>query len=557
MKLSQMQYTRQDKDTLLASIASLDKAFSEASTFEQFMQVHAQYKAFASGVSTATNIAYIRFTLDTNDEFYNQEKDYYDEIMPEVGVQLAQLSMHYVNSPFRAELAKVLPAVLFTNLQIQADANNPAIVEDRIAVNKTVTEYVKLLSAIKFSYNGQSYTLPTISKFFGDPDREVRKGAYEAFGQAIADNGEQLDEIYDRLVTLRTAMGKKAGFDSFVPLGCLDMQRNCYTREDIASFRANVSKHLVPLATKLRNNIAKEQGWDKQYMYDNAVFTTEEPKPIGTVQEIFENGKAMYNEMSEHTGKLFTQMCDDECFDVIARDGKSGGGYCTEIRDYHTPFIFANFNGSQGDIDVLTHEFGHAFAASKCFDIDSDFLSTYCMETAEVHSMSMEFFAYPWIDKFFGDKTAEYKINHIGGALTFIPYGTIVDRFQEVCYENPTMTPAERNVAYNQLEKEFLPWASTEGIPALCEGRRWQRQSHIYEMPFYYIDYCLAQFTALQFLSWSLEDYDKAFAGYVDFVSKGGTRTFTQLIAESGLDSPFEESSFIKVVASIEKILDI
>ncbi len=557
MKQSQMQYIRQDKDALLAKLDELDKLFGEATTLEQFMSVHQQYKQFECEVSTALNLAYIRFTLDTNDKFYSDEKDYYDEIMPAIGAKQAVISNHYLTSPLRTELEKQFPAVMFVNLQISVDSNNPALIEDKIAINKVTTEYVKWLSNIKFSFNGESHTLSTIAKYFADPDRATRQSAYQVFGQAIADNGAELDDIFDRLVSLRTAMGVKAGDSNFIPQASLAMQRNCYTREDIANFRANVLKYLVPLASKLRAKVSAEQGWDTQHIYDSTVFTTVEPKPIGTVEEIFDNGKVMYNEMSAHTGKLFAQMVADECFDVIARDGKSGGGYCTEIRGYHTPFIFANFNGSQGDIDVLTHEFGHAFAASHCMEIDSDFLSSIGMETAEVHSMSMEFFAYPWIDKFFGSATPEYKINHIGGALTFIPYGTIVDRFQELCYENPNMTPAERNATFDSLEKQFLPWFTTKDIVGLNEGRRWQRQSHIYEMPFYYIDYCLAQFTAFQFLSWSLSDYDKAFEGYVNFVSKGGTKTFVELVAESGLDSPFEEASFVKVCASIEKILDI
>ncbi len=555
MKQSQMQYVRQDKDTLIAKLDELDKLFGEATTLEQFMSVHQQYKQLDTEVSTALSLASIRFTLDTNDKFYSDEKDYYDEIMPAIGAKIAVISNHYLTTPLRAELEKIFPAVMFVNLQISVDASNPELIEDRIAINKVTTEYVKLLSNIKFDFRGESNTLATISKYFADDDRETRKSAYEVFGQAIEDNGSALDDIYDRLVKLRTAMGQKNGDKNYMKLAGLEMQRNCYTREDIAKFRDNVAKYLVPLASKLRAKVSAEQGWDVQHIYDSTVFTSVEPKPIGTVEEIFNNGKVMYNEMSSHTGKLFAQMVADECFDVIAREGKSGGGYCTEIRAYHTPFIFANFNGSLGDIDVLTHEFGHAFAASHCMNIDSDFLSSIGMETAEVHSMSMEFFAYPWIDKFFGDNTPEYKINHIGGALTFIPYGTIVDRFQEICYENPDMTVEQRNATFDELEKTFLPWFTTKDIAGLKDGRRWQRQAHIFEMPFYYIDYCLAQFTAFQFLSWSLTDYDKAFAGYVDFVSKGGTKTFVQLVAESGLDSPFEEASFVKVVASIEKIL--
>ncbi len=555
MKVSQMQYVRQTKEHLLEEVAKLDKMYSEATTIEQFMVAFEEHKQFQKEMRTHMTLASVRFAGNVNDPFYIAEAEYYDEAMPAVGAKMAQLSMHYLSSPLRAELEKILPSVVFTNLQMRVEASNPILVEDNIALNKINTEYTKLCSNLVFDFRGEKNTLATIAKYFADPDRATRKEAYTVFGQAIADNGDKFDEIFDRMVALRTSMAHKVGDSNFMHLAGLNMQRNCYTREDIAKFRANVAKYLVPLATKVKDKVAAEQGWESQHIYDSTVFTTVEPKPIGTVDEIFDNASKMYNEMSAHTGKLFDTMVADECFDVVAREGKRGGGFCTEIPNNGTPYIFSNFNGSQGDIDVLTHEFGHAFAASKSLEIPSAFLSRYSMETAEVHSMSMEFFAYPWIDKFFGEATDEYKFNHIAGGLTFIPYGTIVDYFQELVYTKPDMTPAERNATYNKLEKQFLPWCDTTGIPGLEDGRRWQRQLHIYGMPFYYIDYCLAQFTAFQFLSWSLSDYDKAFAGYVDFVSKGGTKTFTELVADSGLDSPFEEASFIKVVASIEKCL--
>ena len=333
------------------------------------------------------------------------------------------------------------------------------------------------------------------------------------------------------------------------------MQRNCYTKEDIAKFRANVLKYLVPLTQKIRDKVGKELNLGQQYVYDMDVFTAVEPKPIGTPEQIFANASKMYNQMSQETGKLFDTMVECECFDVMSREGKWGGGYCEGLPEYKLPFILSNWNGSAGDIDVLTHEFGHALEFYKSFFIESEFLSSVSMETAEVHSMSMEFLAYPWIDLFFGDMTEQYKLYHIGGAVTFIPYGTIVDYFQQTCYDNPNMTPAERNAFYNQIEKQFIPYMTTEGIPAVQDGRRWQRQAHIYESPFYYIDYCFAQFTALQFLALSQQDYKAAFDKYIKFLDFGGTKTYVELLKECGLASPFEEESFKQVVATVEQIL--
>lgn len=555
MKISEIKYVRPDKEQVLAHLADIRQRMENAQTLEDFYAVHDEYKAYSEDLGTNMRIAFIRFTQDTRNEFYAAEQDYLDEIGPEISVANAKIANCYLTSKFRKQLEERFPAVMFKNLQMAVDAADPRIVEDRVEENKVTTSYTKLMSSIIIDFEGEKLTMAGIGKYFTSPDRDLRKRAVYAWGQAIEDNKAQLDEIYDKLVKIRTRMGRKLGYEGFAPLGYLQMQRNCYTKEDIARFRENVLKYLVPLATKIRNKVGKELGIDKQYYYDNGIFTMEEPKPIGTPQEMFDNASKMYNEMSEETGKLFDTMRESECFDVMSREGKWGGGYCEGLPKYKLPFILANWNGSAGDVDVLTHEFGHALEFYKSFFIESEFLSSISMETAEVHSMSMEFLAYPWIDLFFGDKTPEYKFYHIGGAVTFIPYGTIVDWFQQSCYDNPDMTPAERNEMYNKMEKQFLPHMTTEGIPALQDGRRWQRQAHIFESPFYYIDYCFAQFTALQFLALSQEDYKGAFEKYIKFLNFGGTKPFTELLSECGLLSPFEEESFKLVVASCEKIL--
>lgn len=555
IKISQIKYVRPNKDEILEKLGDFKQRFEKAASVEEFYAVHDEYKAFSDEFGTNWRIAFIRFSQDTRNESYVAEQDYLDEIGPEISVAEAEVSRCYLTSKFRHELEKRFPKVMFVNMQMSVDAHDPRIVSERVEENKLTTEYTKLMSNIVIDFNGEKLPMSGIRKYFTSDDRELRKAAYMKFGQAIENNKEKLDEIYDKLVKVRTAMGKKMGYENFSPLGYLQMQRNCYTKEDIARFRANVLKYMVPLASKIRNKVAKNLGWEKQYIYDYDVFTQEEPKPIGTPEQIFANASKMYNEMSPETGKLFDTMVECECFDVMSREGKWGGGYCDGLPAYKLPFILSNWNGSAGDIDVLTHEFGHALEFYKSFSIESEFLSSVSMETAEVHSMSMEFLAYPWLQLFFGNKTEEYKFYHIGGAVTFIPYGTIVDYFQQTCYDNPDMTPAERNAFYNKIEKQFLPYMTTEGIPALQDGRRWQRQAHIFESPFYYIDYCFAQFTALQFLALSQQDYKATFEKYIKFLNFGGTKTFVELLAECGLKSPFEEESFKLVVQSCEKIL--
>ena len=211
--------------------------------------------------------------------------------------------------------------------------------------------------------------------------------------------------------------------------------------------------------------------------------------------------------------------------------------YCTSIKQYQVPFIFANFNGTQGDIEVITHEAGHAFAYWMNRDRVPSSYAWPGMEACEVHSMSMEFMAWPWTEGFFGPDTKKYLYSHLAGALTFIPYGTLVDHFQHEVYARPDMTPAQRHARWKELQGVYMPWMRLDGdIPFFADGEAWQRQSHIYQSPFYYIDYCLAQTVALQIWALLQKDQKLAWEKYMAYTRQGGSRTFTDLLKNAGLD---------------------
>jgi len=352
-------------------------------------------------------------------------------------------------------------------------------------------------------------------------------------------------------------MAKKMGYVNFVELGYYRMGRLCYGKEEVQTFRENVLRDLVPVVSRLRSENAKRMGIEDYKFYDDGVIIPGgDPVPYGK-DEIFAAAKEMYHAMGEETGAFIDLMMDNEAFDVLSRKNKWGGGYCTEFAKYKQPFILANFNGTAGDVDVMTHEAGHALNAFLIAD-NRFALELGCggMETAETHSMSMEFFAWPYMDKFFGENAAKYRYMHALDSLSFIPYGTIVDYFQHIVYENPEMSPAERNAKWIELESQFRPHISLEGIPFVGEGRRWQYQMHIYESPFYYIDYCLAQTAALNFLLASLEDYDEAFRRYIRLSKQGGEKVWTELLSEAGFVPPFVPGALSTLAAKVEKLLE-
>lgn len=557
MKVSQMPYKRVAKDEVLAKIKELTNAFAQAKTLDEAIKVIGEFDELKIEVMTMYQLAYIRFSQNTKDEFYVGEQDFWDEFAPGLSVAVTDFNKNFVTSPLSPKLREKYPPVLFKNIELQMKASDERAIPYEIEQNKLISQYTRLVSNILIEFNGEKLPPSGMAKYSMNPDRKLRKGASMATGAKYMEHAAELDEIYDKLVSVRTKAGKELGYETYSPLGYAKMTRNCYGKEDIAKLRENVKKHIVPLVGQLKERIRKEQGWDKVMNYDENIYTKEEPKPIGTPDEIFENGKKMYGEMMPVADKLFRKMCDIEAFDALSREGKWGGGYCITIDKYKTPFILANFNGTSGDIDVLTHEFGHALAADRAFEIKFPSLREPTMETAEVHSMSMEFLAYPWMEMFFGDKTPEYKFSHMAGALAFLPYGVIVDYFQQTVYDNPGMTPAERIAFWQKIEKEFLPHMHSEGVPFYGEGRRWQRQSHIYEVPFYYIDYCLAQLTAFQIFSLMEKDYKKAQETYMAFLVQGGTKPFTELLASVGLKSPFEEETFVDIANAVKRVLKI
>lgn len=392
--------------------------------------------------------------------------------------------------------------------------------------------------------------------YASDDDRETRRECYEVLGNTLEKHARQLDRIFDDLVRVRDRMSQKMGYQNFVELGYYRMNRLCYNADMVRRFRENVLRDLVPVVARLRTENARRLGIEDFKLYDLSVIVPGgDPKPCGKT-EIFHAAKEMYHDMGAETAGFIDMMLENEAFDVDARKNKWGGGYCTEFAAYRQPFILANFNGSADDVDTVTHEVGHALNAYLCFD--NEYVSELgCggMETAETHSMSMEFFAWPYMESFFGENASKYRFRHAMDALSFIPYGTMVDAFQHLVYEQPELTPSQRNAAWLELERQFRPYISMEGIPYLEKGTRWQYQMHIFETPFYYIDYCLAQTAAFQFLLASLSDYDDAFSKYLQFSRQGGERLWTDLLSEAGFKSPFEEGTLKELASSIEDLL--
>lgn len=558
MKFSEMPYSRPDMEALAAATTQTLEAMKAAPNAAGQIAAYDAYEKKMQTAGTMQQIAYIRHTINTKDEFYNAENDYMDEIGPKLQELTHRVNTALLESPYRAELERHYGALMFKNLEIAARSFSPAIVELMQEENKLVSEYQNLYASATVEFDGKTMPLPLLGPYTQDPDRAVRKAAYEADAKFFDSHREELDTLYDKLVKVRDAQAKKMGLPNYIPLGYDRMGRNCYTAKDVAAFRDQIAEDMVPIVAKVKEAQRRRIGVEKLAFYDEPIsFADGNAVPEGTPDEILAAGKKMYQELSPETAEFIGFMFENELFDVLSRDGKAPGGYCTEIADYKSPFIFSNFNATAGDVDVLTHEAGHAFEAYRAFKQElPSLLHSPTIEACECHSMSMEFLTAPWHHLFFGKQTDKYELGHCEDALVFIPYGCMVDEFQHKVYENPGMTPEQRNELWLSLEKKYRPWIDFDNLPFYSRGGGWQRQLHIYEVPLYYIDYCMAQTVAFQFWNLSRENYAEAWKRYMTFVDKAGTATFAELVESAGLKVPYHAGCIKEIGESISRWLE-
>ena len=559
IKFSEIPYSRPDIETLKKKIQTLSLRLDAAKSYEEAKTIFLLYDRLERKIMTVQTVASIRHSIDTRDEFYNGEVKFWNAAAPELKEYQQAFMDAMLESPFKASFEEEFGRIIFINAELEKKCFSSEIIEDLKKENDLTTAYEKLLASAQIPFEGGVYTLSQLTPFKNDEDDGRRLAAWRAEGRWYKEHLPELDRMYDDLVRLRDTMGRKLGFDGYTDMGYCRMYRNCYTKEDLERFRQAVRDYVVPLAEKLRRRQAERCGLPYPLSYaDMALeFRDGNPKPAGSAEDILAAGQRFYDELSPETGAFFRVMLENELMDVLSTEGKEGGGYCTGLPDYGVPFIFANFNGTQGDVEVVTHEAGHAFA--EYINESRVPLSTVWpgMEACEVHSMSMEFFAWPWAELFFGKDTEKYLTSHLTHALTFIPYGTMVDHFQHEVYARPEMTPAERHAVWKELTGIYMPWLRLDGeIPFYAEGMAWQRQHHIYSFPFYYIDYCLAQTVALELWAQIQEDVHSAWETYMAYTRQGGSRVFTELLKEAGLTPPFDPGCLKSVCEIAERWLD-
>lgn len=557
MKFNDYKYERPDVQKVSREIEEQVKLLENAKSLEEAVAAVRKANEIGDHFGTMETICSIRNSINTVDEFYEKETEYFDENHPIFASATTKFSKALVNSIYRKDLEKIFTKQYFVQNELNLKSFDEKIMEDLTEEAKLCTEYSKLLASAKIEFDGKINNLSQMTVYANSLDRQVRKSAELKRVEFMESIESKVDELYDKLVKVRTRMAQKLGYKNYVDFGYLRLGRSDYNSKDVAKYREQVLEYVVPVAKKIVKQQAQRLGLSDFKNYDIPIFYKDgNPNHGKDMSSLVESANQFYTKLSQETAEFFKLMQDNGLMDLETKPNKAGGGYCTLIADYKAPFIFSNFNGTMGDVDVLTHEAGHAFevyTASKLLPVSDVFWPT--LEACEIHSMSMEFFAYPYMDYFFDTDAKKYRFKHLSEAITFIPYGVCVDEFQHYVYENPEATPSMRKAKWRELERKYTPWKDYDGISYFERGCYWHRQGHIFSSAFYYIDYTLAQVCAFQFLLLDRKNHETAWKKYYDLCKLGGSQSFVQLLESVGLENPFEEGSLKKIMPKLEKVL--
>jgi M3 family oligoendopeptidase len=535
-------YRRPDLEKAKEELAGLADIIRKAPDAAAQKEAFLSCGAFCEKLDSASVIASIRHTADTADPFYAGEIEYYDRMGPLIEDRRLEVYKAMLRSPFRQELEAQLGPLLFEKMETEVKGSDPAILELMQKENALETEYQRLYASARIPFDGKELTIPQLTYYKQSRDRAVRRAAFCAEGEFFDAHREEFDRLFDELVKNRTAQARALGYESFTPLGYIRMKRCGYGPAEVERYRAQTAEEIVPLIARVKEIQKRRIGTEALCLWDDSFYFPDgNAMPSGSAEEILSAGRRMYRELSPETAEFIDFMFERELFDLLSRPGKAPGGYCTYIPDFKSPFIFSNFNGTSGDVDVLTHEAGHAFAAYRA--AKQKLIPEYSgasMEICEIHSMSMEFLTGGFRGLFFGRDAAKYELSHAESALSFLPYGCMVDEFQHIVYADPGLAPEQRNLAWLELERKYRPYLDFGDLPFYSRGAGWQRQLHLYECPFYYIDYCLAQTVAFQFWEAWLKCPADGWQRYLTLVDLAGTKSFPGLVQSAGLKSPFE-----------------
>ena len=550
-----MPYARPDMEALKTQYRETIDKLTAATDYSEARAAFFALEAAESAAFTMGSLCHVRNTIDTADPFYEGEVKWFRAESAALIPLRKAYGQALLASPCRPEFEAEFGQQMFRLIDASQRTADERIIPDVIREGELTQQYQKDSALAVTDFRGEKVNFYGLLKHMESTDRQERKEAFHAWAALYEKISPRLDAQFDELVHLRDKMAHTLGFESYTDLAYLERRRFDYTQADAANFRKQVKEIVTPAVAEIVERQRRRLGVDKLRYYDEAlIFPEGNANPEGTREELVQKAQRMYREMSPETGEFFDFMVKYDLFDLETRPGKRMGGYMTRFPLYKAPFIFSNFNGTSADVKVLTHEAGHAFQGYLAMrSIPVQMLSGSTSEINEIHSMSMEQFAYPWAESFFGKNSEKYLTSHLIQALSVIPYMVSVDEFQHRVYEKPDMTAHERRQVWRGIEKEYMPWRDYDGVPFLEEGGFWMQKQHIFLYPFYYIDYALARMCAFQYYGRAKRDRAAAWEDYLRLCRAGGTRGYFELLEVGNLLNPFHDGV---VAASVGHVIE-
>jgi len=514
----------------------------ESSTSELWIGLFADWNALKSYIGSEGSRINHEFSKDMRDETNESADKYFREkVSPVFYEPEHRLVSAFLASKHRSELTKKYGEQLVPAYETELKPLDPINTKLRTQTSKLSTTYDKLVAEAMIKIRGEEMTLWKARSLTTSPDRALRKAAYLAIRGWFLEHHDELAKIYDKLVKIRHKMGRNVGYDNYIELAYQNMGRTDYDALAVKQFRDSVRQYLVPLNRRLGRTQARALKLKKLRPWDSS-YDPRTTLPLGIVPIANQTSQArrLFTKLSPELRAHFQSMLDKGCIDLENRPGKKAGAYCTSFSDEAKVAVFCNSTGDADDIHILTHEMGHAFQGLESRDIEAVDLQWGAADFCEVHSTSMEFLSLPHIEEFFTEENADkFRLGRWQSAIGIICYVAVVDEFQHWVYENPGASIPDRDAKWCQISDLYLQDIDYSGYEDY-QKTRWYMQPHIFGMPFYYIDYALAETVALQIAMIDSKNHSRAIRIYMKLCRIGGTKSFLKAIKQSKLGSPFE-----------------
>ena len=532
----------------LTCASCLEKAISDSSNL-------------AEHISETGALLYIGMTCDTeNEKKKNEFLHFVENVRPKLSEFSDALNRRIAGHPSLEDLSErytLMIRGIISDIEIFRTENIPLGVEQ----TKLVTKAQGITGAMTVEFEGKERTFPEMKAFLESNDREKREKAWKSMVNRWMDDSEDLSEIFDELIKIRHQIALNAGFDTYTDYMFRAMHRFDYSVEDCLTFHDSIEKVCMPIVKDINEKRRVSFGLDKLSPWDVNEKTGSGPdisgerplKPFESVQEMVTKLSQLFHNMSEDLGNKFDKLVEMDTLDLETRKGKAPGGYQYYLEKSRVPFIFMNAAGLQGDLETMIHESGHAFHSLYCGHLDLIDERNYPIEFAEVASMSMELLTQDEWGIFYenSNEVNRARISHLEGVVYLLPWIATIDAFQHWIYANPNHTRDERKECWLSLREKFgsdMNWNGNEEFRELS----WQQQGHLYGVPFYYVEYGIAQLGALQLWQTHRKDPEKALIDYSNAMELGNTKTLPDLFAAAELKLGFDEKHLNSLIKEVK-----